>query len=120
MDEYKECSKCYTRLSIDNFTPHYQYWDKREGTCKDCRKVLKRTHSKIEQEQYRLTHYKYNKKPCSICKEELPLKDFCKISKFKDGLSYNCRSCSWVANKPYVPTKEDNNKKRKKKILFSF
>lgn len=43
-------------------------------------------------------------KPCSKCKQNLPLAEFSKRQASKDGLSYICRQCSAVKQKnTYVP-----------------
>ncbi|RLA38897.1 MAG: hypothetical protein DRR06_19995 [Gammaproteobacteria bacterium] len=115
--EQKECAKCYDRQPIENFTPHYQYWDDREGTCKKCRKMLKVKFSAIQQRTYRLTHYPYNQKACSACKELLTLSKFCKKRKHRDGLSYECRPCSKIKNVPFLPQYTKDKLENERRVL---
>ena len=52
-------------------------------------------------------------KQCTKCKKNKPLKDFCKASKNKDGLSYRCRECASVHNHIWHKNKENRDRRKK-------
>ena len=52
-------------------------------------------------------------KKCTKCEKYKPLKDFCKASKNKDGLSYRCRECASVHNHIWHKNKENRERRKK-------
>ena len=130
-DYTKTCAKCYEVLPLPSYTFHNGYWDGLEGTCKGCRKLLKAKFTPIQQEQFRLNNYPTNTKKCSDCKYFLPLDDYCKKRKYRDGLSYICRLCELAKNSKFKPVGQPPSESgdahttlqepeiKKKRILFS-
>lgn len=134
-DYFKPCAKCQEVLPLTSYTFHNGYWDGLEGTCKACRKVLKIKFTPIQQEQFRLDNYPTKTKKCSDCNYFLPLTDFCKKLKYRDGLSYICRLCELAKNSKFKPVGQPPSQsgdthtstegaeitpiKKKKRIIFS-
>jgi len=54
-------------------------------------------------------------KVCRKCKQEKPVKDFCKYSKSKDGYHYWCKKCQIDANRTRYQTNLETRKKHVKR-----
>lgn len=115
----KTCKQCYGDLEEKAYTPHPDYPDGLDGTCRACRRDNRATYSPLTQEIYRAKHYPDGMKKCTKCEVSKELKSYSKRKRHRDGFSYVCRPCAKGINKPYVPEKIEKTEITKKRVLFS-
>lgn len=115
----KPCKQCYEDLEENSYTPHPDYPDGLDSTCRACRKSNRITYSPLVQQVYRDKHYPDGEKQCTKCLLHLLLKEYSKRTRHRDGLAYVCRICAKDINVPYVPEKIEITEIKKKRVLFS-
>lgn len=106
------CGKCHEELPLDH-DHFYRRQNAKNGWgswCKKCwgAKDYGVTHINV------INNSKKGYKFCSICKEELPYKNFSKLKERKDGYSSRCKSCESVISKEYSSRPESKIKKAKR------
>lgn len=93
VDGKKSCSKCKRLLPVSDFHKHSQTASGLASACKACTsESFKRTYVPIT----RMTAIQIvdGKKPCSKCKQLLPLSDYGMDSGTPTGLAYKCKVCA--------------------------
>jgi len=83
------CTKCDTLKPIDSFRfrNSRSTYDK---TCKECQKIRTDELTKLRIDSPKLT---IGRKICRVCGFELPIDNFCSLSKSLDGHTSRCKSC---------------------------
>jgi len=82
----KECKKCNSIKSVDNFTKSQKYIDGRLPWCESCvSESLDRERAEGKE--------KSTKKICLLCKKQKSLKSFTANKNYRDGLVPFCKTC---------------------------
>lgn len=103
----KTCRACKKELDLIHFSKNKYNPDKLEKKCKKCLKI-QREKRKLEAAKAAKVVIP-DKKECSICKTELPSKEFEKKKESKDGLFDECKTCK---DKERLKRKQENLFKR--------
>lgn len=93
----KICKDCGRELPLDQFPRHPKSRDGHTSVCAECySKKMKAVHAKADAAQPKES-LPEGQRRCSKCGRVLPVSEFARRSKSKDGLQYECRDCKKAA-----------------------
>lgn len=93
----KKCRGCGRELPLDRFPRHPKSRDGHTSVCAECySKKMKAVHAKAEA-AHPSEVLQAGQRRCSKCGRVLPVSEFARRSKSKDGLQYECRDCKKAA-----------------------
>lgn len=87
----KQCKRCFTIKTLDNFHSHKKTRDGRQSYCKDCVKDMNRERYYDIRNSPKIPAL--NQKTCNSCKQRKPISQFGKNSGKLDGYMPQCRLC---------------------------
>lgn len=95
----KTCSICGKEITIEHF-----YWknNKYMDACKHCHSHKDKAADRKKRREERLkmsADMRLKTKVCKRCGEELPLSEFYRCNKYKDGYEGVCKECRLVKRK---------------------
>ena len=93
----KVCKDCGRELPLEQFPRHPKSRDGHTSVCAECySKKMRAVHAKADAAQPKES-LPEGQRRCSKCGRVLPLSEFARRSKSKDGLQYECRDCKKAA-----------------------
>lgn len=108
LSDLKTCIKCVKSKPLLEFNRASKYPTGRDRVCRECARerrstpeykaMLSRRKTRIialhPEEFYKDVLQNGVRKMCSMCKRELPLKDFTRVKSLKSGFDSRCRKCN--------------------------
>ncbi len=102
----KDCKSCNTNKDFIYFQKSNNIKDGFSNICKPCLAIVRKNRKeKYDKERLENKVIIVDKK-CTLCTNVLPIANFCKDSKIRDGFSVSCRACNVEYKERYKDTRD--------------